>query len=229
MNNLYAQLRATKDALNENREKWYEARREKQRKAVEKAQQKRDEDNARREAERKKASLEERNEKKSVVPHAKEIRDCAALLAYLDDLIASSATAPAAAAAPAPAVAPAQRGPKIADDDWANFAPKKGKKNNNASKAEPKKAKFVINLQSMEQFAKLGFAPPMSLEDVPKVRAEVAAKHDALVVKSEAERAAILAQIAAEEAAEAASAPAAASTAAAAAPAAASAPAAAAK
>lgn len=191
---------------------------------MEKAQQKREEDNARREAERKKAALEERNEKKSVVPHAKEIRDCAALLAYLDDLIASSS---ASAASAAPAVAPVQqRGPKIADDDWGNFATKKGKKNAPAaSKTEPKKAKFVINLQSMEQFAKLGFAPPMTLEEVPKVRADVAAKHSALVAKSEAERAEILAKIAVEEAAEAAAEAAAASAAAAAAPGAASAPA----
>ncbi len=207
LNGLYAQLRTTKDGLNENREKWYEARREKARKTQEKAHAKQEEERARREAERKKASLDERNEKKAEVPHAKEIRDCAALLAYLDGLLVvpvAASTAPTTGVAPSTVVV--QRGPKIADDDWGNFAAgnKKGKKTASAAKIhDTKKAKFVINLQSMEQFAKLGFAPPMSLEQVPAVREQVAAKHAELVTKSELQRAQTLAKIAEEEAAEA--------------------------
>ncbi len=44
LNSLYAQLRSSKDGLNTNREKWYEARREKVRKQAEKQQARRDEE-----------------------------------------------------------------------------------------------------------------------------------------------------------------------------------------
>ena len=213
LNKLYADLRAAKDGLNENREKWYEARREKQRKNVEKAQQRREEEYARREAEKKAAAVAARQDKKSVVPYAKEIRDCNSLLAYLDGLAVKtddkkSADKPKSDAEDKPAADDKHpenanqkgRGPPIAEDDWAAFAkPKKkgGRKNKN------KQVKLSINLQSMDQFAKLGFPPPMSLEDVPALREQIAAKQAELQKKSDAERAEILAQIEKEEAEEA--------------------------
>merc|ERR1712000_24187 len=77
---------------------------------------------------------------------------------------------------------------------------KKGRKNKN----KQSKPKFSITLQDMEQFVKLGFSAPMTLEDVPVLREKVAAKADELTKKSAAEHASTLAEIAKEEAEEAA-------------------------
>lgn len=233
LNNLYAQLRATKDGLNENREKWFAARHEKQRLAAEKVQQRKIEENAKREEERKKIEEEERQVKKLEVPYANEIRELKALLTYLDQLaqenevkeeprVTPAAPAPAAAEpklttpagipANAKVLVPGNRKPLAQDDDWGTFASenKKGKKKNNdkpVKKTEKKATKFVINLYSLEQFKKLGFDAPLSYEEIPKVRTQVAARHQEFLNKSSKEKQALMAQIAADAKSNANSAP----------------------
>ena len=203
LNELYAALRAAKDGLNENREKWYEARREKARKKQEAAAQRREEEQARRDAERKAAAQSARAERKAAIPYASEIRDCNMLLAYLDGLVSDNQAGDNNGAAAA--AKPAGTGKKpipTEEDDWGSFATqkKKGRKNKN----KQSKPKFSITLQDMEQFVKLGFSAPMTLEDVPVLREKVAAKADELTKKSAAEHASTLAEIAKEEAEEAA-------------------------
>jgi hypothetical protein len=198
LNGLYAMLRSTKDGLNENREKWYEARRTKKREAVEKAQARRDEEFARREAERKQIAADERNEKKNAIPYAKEIRDCGSLLSYLDGLVKPAGEANKTSSN-SNNKKPAPRGPPAGEDDWGAFAVQKKKK----GKGAKKNTKFTINLQSMDQFVQLGFPAPLSLEEVPGLREKVAAKLAEYKEKSEKEHAATLEVIAKEEAEEA--------------------------
>lgn len=213
LNKLYAQLREAKDGLNTNREKWYEARREKARKAVEKQQQKRDEFRAQRAKEARERAASARAERVSVVPYAKEMGDCESLLQYLDGLLEADkpksateevAAAPVAVAPPAGIVV--KPAAPAVEDDWGSFAANNRKAKGGKGKAKKvnnQQPKFVMNLASMDQFTKQGFVPPMKMEDVPKTRELVKAKLDALQAKSTAERQVILDQIAKEEAEEA--------------------------
>ncbi len=187
---------------------------------------------SRRQLEQRERAIAERAERKSVQPHGKEIGDLTSLLQYLDGLLEAeskgeewqlcisvgakndrlilfeiAAAAPATAAAPVAAapVAAAGKGGAAEEDDWGAFAAKNKKSKAKApAAAAPKKkgAKFVVNLQSMDQFSKQGFSAPMSLEAVPATRAAVKAKLDALVLKADAEIKVIQDQIAKEEAEE---------------------------
>lgn len=180
--------------------------------------------------EQRERAIAERAERKSVQPHGKEIADLTSLLQYLDGLLEAETkgecgvtrvaafaraslmrpfcaanAAPVTAAAPA-AAAPVAAAAKAEEDDWGAFAAKNKKTKAKAPQAAaPKKkgAKFVVNLQSMDQFSKQGFTAPMTLEAVPATRAAVKAKLDALVLKAEAEIKVIQEQIAKEEAEEA--------------------------
>lgn len=214
LNSLHAQLREASDNLRNNREKWYEDRREKKRKAEEKVAEKRAEEKARRAKEARERAVAEREERKSVIPYQKELGDLVSLLQYLDGLVEQEEAAKKAETAPAAAPATTVAAPqglvplkKKEEDDWGAFAANNKKSKGKASKPAQQtqqKSKFVVNFQSIEQFRKQGFTAPMSMEQVPATRAAVKAKLDALQAKSDAERAVTLQEIAKAEADEAA-------------------------